>query len=136
VGRKLQVIDDRVLDPVLEVGTDYLCLRAIGGNKFELSMRNYEHLGNTADFFNEDTDEERIPNEIDGKAVAHGESREYVLGGNLIVFDEANKTEFDDLKLPELVKFLDSLVWSESEYTRSHETIFSEVKRLCSEYQI
>tara|TARA_Y100001934_G_C12198695_1_gene700087 strand:- start:609 stop:1022 length:414 start_codon:yes stop_codon:yes gene_type:complete len=132
---KLRVIDDRVLDPALEVGSDYLCLRAIDGNKFELSIRGYEHLGNTADFYDEDKDEEIIPDVIDGKAIVREESREYVLGGNLSVFSESDKTEFNDLKMPDLVKFLDSLVWKESEGTRSYKAIFEEVKRFCSEYQ-
>ena len=132
---KLRVIDDRVLDPALEVGSDYLCLRAIDGNKFELSIRGYEHLGNTADFYDEDKDEEIIPDVIDGKAIVREESREYVLGGNLSVFGESDKTEFNDLKMPDLVKFLDSLVWKESEGTRSYKAIFEEVKRFCSEYR-
>ncbi len=129
------MLDDRVLDPVLEVGSDYLCLQSIGDNKFELSMRGYEPLDNTSEFYDEETGEEDIPDEIDGKEVVHGESSEYVLGGSLIVFGEADKIEFKDLQMPILVTFLDSLVWKESEGTRSYKAIFEEVKRLCSEYQ-
>ena len=132
----LRRLDDRELDPASEIGSDYLCLRAIDGNKFELSMRGYEHLGNTSDFYDEDTDEEIIPDQIDGKEVVHRESNEYVLGGELVIFSDSDKMEFEEVQMPGLTKFLDSLSWKLSENTRSYDLIFNEVKKLCEEFRV
>ena len=128
----LVVVDERVLSNPVDCGGEYLCLRRISESKYELSLREYEILGDIRDYC-DDNGEENIPDFIDGKKVIHGEGYDLVLGGDLVIqklhivpitFFEPN---FNDISI-----FLNEFDWNSHQDSKPSTEVYDEIKRLVS----
>ena len=91
--------------------TEYLCLQRDEDGAFKLFTGQYEALVERAEFFNEDTGEYAIPDEIDGQRVV-GVDDEYVVGGVLAYFDDEQAVSFTRPDDQAVVKWLESSGWS------------------------
>ncbi len=92
--------------------TEYLCLQRDEAGSFKLFTGQYEALAERDQFFNEETGEYDIPEEIDGKAVV-GLDDDYVVGGDLGYFDDQQTISFKSPDDEALAKWLVSSGWSD-----------------------
>ena len=91
--------------------TEYLVLTHGETKKYKLFTGQFEVLGEREDYYDEDTDDYELPEEIDGKAV-EGIEEEYVIGGDLTHFDASQAVEFDDMTDAALTSWMDESEWS------------------------
>jgi hypothetical protein len=99
--------------------TIHLCLQAGDLNRFRIfNGRWSECLGQREEYpYNEKTEEFRIPKRIRGIKVEFVDD-DIILGGELIWHCREDMIEFDDLKAPELEKWLDVNKWKLSAIRR------------------
>ena len=88
-----------------------LCIERFANNKFELSLRAYEPLGDYVDYCDDDG-EFLNPSEIDGKEVLAVEG-DHIVGGELSIIVE--NALFASPSEKEIVEWLKSVSWDEAE---------------------
>jgi hypothetical protein len=105
------ILDSRTDSSPASTWTEYLCLKRLENNQYELSVRAYEVLAEEADYYNEDTDTYDIPEEINGKKVI-GSEDVYIVGGDLLEHsDEILSLNFTNLTPSEAKKWLEEADW-------------------------
>jgi len=106
------ILASREQSSMVSTWTEYLCLQRDEAGAFKLFTGQYEALAERDQFFNEETDEYDIPEEIDGKAVV-GLEDDYVVGGDLGYFDEQQTISFKSPDDEALTEWLVSSGWSD-----------------------
>jgi hypothetical protein len=130
-GQDLIVIERR--EGLSQTGDDHLCLRKVEGSKYELSIRGYEFLGNIDEFCDDDG-EQSIPDTIDGKEVVEV-LPEFVVGGNLVTYNEEEIITFLDPKSTEVSMFLDEhwkIHWDNHKDKKNTANILTKICELCA----
>ena len=84
---ELHILEQKTKSSMVSSWTEYLCLQRLAENKFELSMRSYEIIGDPSAYYDEKTDDYVIPDLIDGQKVA-GVEDGYIVGGELISLED------------------------------------------------
>lgn len=90
---------------------EFLCLTMGGEKGYKLFTGQYEALASKYDYFDEETEDYELPDEIDGVPVI-GINDEYIVGGELQCFDDSQTVEFDDTEDPALAQWLTKSGWS------------------------
>jgi hypothetical protein len=125
-------IDKREVAAPQDCGDEHLCLRQISETEYELSIREYEILGDISDYCDDDG-EENIPDIIDGKKVKLGEGWIFVLGGDLVIQkDHIVPMIFSVPNFNNISDFLDEFDWKTHRDSKPYNEIFDEIKRLIS----
>lgn len=91
--------------------TEHLCLAPIGGGRNRLFTGQYEALAELNDYYNEETEDYDLPDEIDGKIV-NGFQDEYVVGGDLQYFESEEAVEFSSPDEPHVSDWLYASGWN------------------------
>ena len=99
-------------NPASTWGED-LCLKRISDNEFELFVGGYEVVAEVSDFFDEETGEEEVPEEIDGHPV-QGIEDDYVIGGEILKNEDDGEVQFSDLETSEVKEWLASVNWGDA----------------------
>ena len=73
--------------------TESLCLEKINNNQFRLFLGGYEVIGEVSDYFNEEDNEEKIPEQIDGQTV-QGVEDGYIIGGSILQNEDDGEVIF------------------------------------------
>ena len=107
-----RVLAYREQSSIVSTWTEYLCLQRDEVGAFKLFTGQYEALAERTQFFNEETGEYDIPDEINGQAVV-GVDDDYVVGGELGCFDDEQAVSFRSPDDHAVAEWLDSSGWSE-----------------------
>ena len=97
-----------------------LCLKRVSDTEFELFVGGYEFVAEVSDFFNEETEEEEVPEEIGGYPV-QGIQEGYVIGGEILKNEGNGEVQFSDPEISEVKEWLASVDWNT-------EQVFSSIK--------
>ena len=97
-----------------------LCLKRVSDTEFELFIGGYEFVAEVSDFFNEETEEEEVPEEIGGYPV-QGIQEGYVIGGEILKNEGNGEVQFSDPEISEVKEWLASVDWNT-------EQVFSSIK--------
>ena len=73
--------------------TESLCLEKINNNQFRLFLGGNEVIGEVSDYFNEEDNEEKIPEQIDGQTV-QGVEDGYIIGGSILQNEDDGEVIF------------------------------------------
>jgi hypothetical protein len=131
VASDLKILDEREQIHMTASWTEYLCFQRMEDNRFELSIRGYEILGEVREFvmaddnLEDDDYEFELPKEIEGQAVA-GIEGEYIVGHALVNHsDEHWPISFANPSDGELRDWLDYADWDT-------EKIRTSLSKLCA----
>jgi hypothetical protein len=116
----LKIIAERERSGMSSVWDEYLCVRKVSKTEHELSVRAYEILAEGWAYYDEETEDYDLPDEINGKAVV-GFVDEWIVGGSLIETEAFESLTFSDLNHPEVTQWLQEVKWSNS-------TVMSELR--------
>jgi hypothetical protein len=105
------IIAQRENSSMASAWQEFLSLTEGDDKEYKLFTGQYEALASKYDFFDEETGDYELPDEIDGKEVT-GIDDEYVVGGELECFDDSQSVEFDDAEDPALAQWLTQSGWS------------------------
>jgi hypothetical protein len=108
----VQVIATRERSTMVSTWVEELCLEKISGTEFELFVGGYGVLAVASDFYNEDTEEEDIPNEIDGYPVK-GVYDGVVVGGEIFKDERTGGVRFSEFDNPDVIGWLESVNWGD-----------------------
>ena len=75
---------------------EYLVLERGGTKRFRLFTGHYECLAEIADYWNDETEDYDIPDQVNGVAVV-GQEDDYLIGGELSPSETSESIEFDSL---------------------------------------
>ena len=106
-----EIIASREQSSIVSTWTEYLCLEPISTVRYRLFTGRYELLAELSAFYNEETEEYELPEEIDGKSV-QGFDDEYVVGGELQYFDDEHAVEFSSPDELDVAEWLGDSRWS------------------------
>jgi len=95
---------------------EYLCLRKVSETEHELSVRAYEILAEVWAYYDEESEDYDLPDEINGKAIV-GFVDEWIVGGSLIETEAFKSLAFSDLNHPKVTQWLEEAKWSTSKVT-------------------
>jgi len=109
----LKVIAERERSGMASVWDEYLCVRLVSETEHELSVRAYEILGESEAYYDEETEDYDLPDEINGKTVV-GFVDEWIVGGALIETEAFKSLVFSDLNHPEVTQWFEEVNWSAS----------------------
>jgi hypothetical protein len=105
---EIHIIDKSEESTMTGSWTEYLCLRKVSVEIFELSVRGYMILDEIEKYYDEETDVYSYPDEIDGWSVM-GTEGVYIIGHNLInQSDNVSPIEFTSVDDPEVIGWLSS----------------------------
>lgn len=90
--------------------TEYLCLDYTVKGNYKLFQGRYEWLGYSSDFYDDDKDDFVLPPVIDGKKVV-GIEDDFVVGGELEVFNDDLVVSFDNNSLDAAISWLKMTGW-------------------------
>jgi len=108
---EITILDERRQSGRVSSWNEYLCLRRLSSNEFEISVCGYEILGERDAYYNEESDEFELPETIDGKPVVTIED-EWVVGGNLVNHsDELMPLRFMAEEVDGLIVWLKDANW-------------------------
>ena len=110
----LKIIAERERSGMASVWDEYLCVRKVSETEYELSVRAYEVLAEGWDYYDEESEDYDLPDEINGKAVV-GFVDEWIVGGSLIETETFKSLIFSDLTHPDVAQWFDELKWNTSE---------------------
>jgi len=100
------IIDETEVSTMTGSWTEYLCLRKLSSNRFELSVRGFQILGEIKDYYDERSDTYSYPDKINGWSV-RGAEGEYVVGHLMVnQSDEIMPIEFSSVDEPEVMEWL------------------------------
>ena len=88
-----------------------LCLKRVSDTEFELFVGGYEVVAEVSDFFDEETGEEEVPEEIGGHPV-RGIEDGYVIGGEILKNEDDGEVQFSDPEISEVKEWLASVDWN------------------------
>jgi hypothetical protein len=108
---EIKTIDTREGSSLASTWSEDLCLKRVSQTHFELFVGGYEVVGETSDFFDEETGDEEIPDEIGGYPV-RGIEDGYVIGGEIIKNEEYGEVQFADLEAAEVQEWLTGVEWN------------------------
>jgi uncharacterized protein YacL (UPF0231 family) len=109
----LKIIAERECSGMVSVWDEYLCLRKVSETKYELSVRAYEVLAEGWDYYDEESEDYDLPDEINGKAVV-GFVDEWIVGGSLIETETFKSLIFSDLTHPDVAQWFNEVKWNTS----------------------
>lgn len=112
MAHSLSIIASREQSSMVSGWTEYLCLQRDEGEAFKLFTGQYEALAERNKYFNEATGEYEVPEVIDGKPVV-GLEDDYVVGGELVYFDDQQAVSFQSPDDRAVVEWLQSSGWSQ-----------------------
>lgn len=92
--RKSVVLAEREESSIVSTWMKYLCFCTGDEKKYRLFNGRYEALAEREQYYNEETEDYDLPQEIDGVAVA-GLEDDHVVGGDLMWYDQDDTVEFD-----------------------------------------
>jgi hypothetical protein len=104
-----EIIDSRENSTIVSTWTEYLCHRKNGDGTHTFAICGYESLAEAQEYYDEDTDEYEIPDEIDGKRVM-GIEDDIIVGGGLDYYDDRAITLATGAT-EELKRWLHSVEW-------------------------
>ena len=107
---EIKIIDSREGSSPASTWSEDLCLKRVSQTHFELFVGGYEVVGETSEFFDEETGEEEIPDEIGGYPV-QGIEDGYVIGGEIVKNEEYGEFQFSDFKAADVRDWLASVNW-------------------------
>ena len=107
-----KIIDSREDSTPASAWSEDLCLKRIDDVVFELFIGGYGVVAERSDFFDEETEEENIPEEIDGFPV-QGVWEDYVLGGQIGMNESDGEVRFSVVDSNEVKDWLKSINWNE-----------------------
>ena len=96
--RELEIVE---FDTLSSSWNEFIFLERIDEHEFEVSLRSFEGLGDAVDYWDEDSQEYELPDEIDGVSV-FGVQGDGVVGGDLKCWNASDSTRFTDLDSSEL----------------------------------
>jgi hypothetical protein len=91
--------------------TEYLVLTKGQSKKYLLAPAGYDALAEATDYFDEETDDYKLPSEVHGQKVI-GIEDGWVIGGDLGINMDWSGLEFDNPDEPEVAAWLDDFEWS------------------------
>ena len=109
----LKIIAERERSGMASVWDEYLCLRKVSETEYELSVRAYEVLAEGWDYYDEESEDYDLPDEINGKAVV-GFVDEWIVGGSLIETEVFKSLLFKDLNHPDVTQWFEEVEWNTS----------------------
>jgi hypothetical protein len=95
----------------ISIWNEYLVLTTGANKSLMLFTGRFEALAEIGDYYNEETEDYDLPDEIDGKSI-QGIEDEYVVGGEPQWLDESQTVEFDDPNDPRLIEWLKESEWA------------------------
>jgi hypothetical protein len=107
------ILDEREASSMTSAWTEYLCLRIFSTGEFELFTGSYEGLDEAGNYWNEDTEEYDLPDEINGKKVLFIQD-EYVIGGEIEYFNDDECVKASSVNDPRVVKWLSIQDWDDA----------------------
>ena len=110
----LKVIAERERSGMASVWDEYLCVRIVSETEHELSVRAYKILAESGAYYDEETEDYDLPDEINGKTVV-GFVDEWIVGGSLIETEAFKGLTFNDLNHPEVTQWLAEIQWNTSD---------------------
>lgn len=118
------MLDQRQQSSMVSSWTEYLCLDREADGSYALAVKGYEILGSISEYYNEETEQYEIPDEIDGESVI-GQEDEYIVGGSLQSHsDEIYPLEFAIPKKEEIEEWLSGVAnWDPSIVTKVLEMV-------------
>lgn len=105
------IIAKRESSSMASTWREYLCLTEGDEKDYKLFTGQYEALASIYDYYDEETGDYELPDEIDGVVVVEIND-EYIVGGELSWCDASDTVEFDDVEDPMLVQWLTESGWS------------------------
>ena len=78
---ELHILEQKTKSSMVSSWTEYLCLKMLADNMFELSIRSYDVIGDLSSYYDEEADDYMIPDQIDGQKVV-GVEDGYIVGEN------------------------------------------------------
>lgn len=108
---EIKIIDSREGSSPASTWSEDLCLKRVSQTHFELFVGGYEFVGETSEFFDEETGEVEIPDEIGGYPV-RGVEDGYLIGGEIVKNEDDGEVQFSDLETPEVREWLVSVEWN------------------------
>lgn len=106
------ILASREESSIASAWREYLCLERTESGGYKLFTGQYEALEDRNKFFNEESREHHIPDEIDGKVVI-GIEDDYVVGGELRYFDDEQAVIFESPDDQRVATWLHSSGWSD-----------------------
>jgi len=103
------ILAEREESSMVSNWNEYCCLLRLPENRLRLFTGRYEGLADIHQYYNEETENYDLPDEIDGKQVV-GREDEIVVGGELQSYDD--EVEFVDPSAIEVRSWLDAKRWS------------------------
>ena len=91
---EIEIIETILQSTMASTFTEYLCLEKINNNQFRLFVGGYEVIGEASDYYNEEDDEENIPEQIDGQTV-QGVEDGCIIGGSILQNEDDGEDEID-----------------------------------------
>jgi hypothetical protein len=107
----VSILASREQSSMVSTWTEYLCLQRDEAGGYNLFTGQYEALAEREQFFNEETGEYDIPDEIDGQVVV-GVDDDYVVGGELDYIHDEQAVSFKSLDEKGLADWLETSGWS------------------------
>ena len=113
------MLDQRQESSMVSSWTEYLCLDREADGSYVLAVKGYEILASVSEYYNEETEQYEIPDEIDGDFVI-GQEDDYIVGGSLRNHsDEIYTLEFVIPKKEEIEEWLNDIAnWDPSIVTK------------------
>lgn len=105
------IVAERENSSMVSSWTEYLCLQKGTEKSFRIFTGMYEGLADSSDYYNEDTGDYDLPEQIGGKTVVKVDD-DIVVGGELGFFEPDDMVEFNSLSEFEFTKWLDNSRWS------------------------
>lgn len=90
---EIEIIETIERSTMASTFTESLCLEKINNNQFRLFLGGYEVIGEVSDYFNEEDNEEKIPEQIDGQTV-QGVEDGYIIGGSILQNEDDGEVIF------------------------------------------
>ena len=109
---KIKIISSREGSDPGSTWSEDLCLMRVSDTKFDLFVGGYEVIAEVSDFFDEETGEEEVPEEIDGYPV-QGIEDGYVGGGEILKNEDDGEIQFSDFETIEVKEWLESINWGD-----------------------
>jgi len=107
----LKIIAERERSGMASVWDEYLCIRKVSETGHELSVRAYEILAEGWAYYDGETEDYDLPDEINGKAIV-GFVDEWIVGGSLIQTEAFKSLNFSALDHPEVTQWFDEIKWN------------------------
>lgn len=107
----LKITAERERSGMTSVWNEYLCLRKVSETEHELSVRAYEILAEGWTYYDEETEDYDLPDEINGRTII-GFVDEWIVGGSLIETEAFKSLNFSDLDHPEVTQWFDEIKWN------------------------